>query len=325
MQPEPSRPQSGESMQAMSAGHAASGESVGSSSMPPTLFRLPKLKKADAVSPSSEPHDDRSEPPQSRPPVPPAVSTSVDTPANDAQKPSQRDSTTVTPQPRDFGTYGGDAPAGRSWMDSVRSHGVVVVLLLIFVVAAVATNRTSEPGPNDAAVVDRGEFALDVDQGLVATSPQLEPTQTSATEFGAPETTLSTPTVNPSEVVELMRTATNLDAQGFSPVATQSSVELQSGFEPASGYSEASSTRHYGSTVNAQMVSTRLRQAMEERRNQMPTLDELAESLPLEEPEGLESRDGYSSGANTQQTLTKTPMWTNDLGQYLPELPVQGQ
>ena len=47
-----------------------------------------------------------------------------------------------------------DRPAGRSWMDSIGSHGIVVALLLVVVAAALYTGRVAKDDSDDASLAD---------------------------------------------------------------------------------------------------------------------------------------------------------------------------
>ena len=47
-----------------------------------------------------------------------------------------------------------DRPAGRSWMDSIGSHGIVVALLLVVVAAALYTGRVDKDDSDDASLAD---------------------------------------------------------------------------------------------------------------------------------------------------------------------------
>ena len=47
-----------------------------------------------------------------------------------------------------------DRPAGRSWMDSIGSHGIVVALLLVVVAAALYTGRVGKDDSDDASLAD---------------------------------------------------------------------------------------------------------------------------------------------------------------------------
>lgn len=57
-----------------------------------------------------------------------------------------------------------NAPAGRTWMERVSSHGLVLVMLLIVVAAALLTGRNSgdPPGFDDSVAVDVGELQFDL-------------------------------------------------------------------------------------------------------------------------------------------------------------------
>ena len=108
---------------------------------------------------------------QPRFPTPPAVVDGVETPANGrseginresisryAGNQSASDGAEVTP------LASTDRPAGRSWMDSIGSHGIVVALLLVVVAAALYTGRAGKNDPPDASLAD-GRDWLEYDSG----------------------------------------------------------------------------------------------------------------------------------------------------------------
>ena len=94
-------------------------------------------------------------------PTPPAVMGGIATPATDESAGVNRESIsryggnnqspetkgTATPPPT-------DRPAGRSWMDSIGSHGIVVALLLVVVAAALYTGRAGKDDADDASLAD---------------------------------------------------------------------------------------------------------------------------------------------------------------------------
>lgn len=147
--------------------------------LPPTLFQLPSLKPSSSktanVNSEASEQDD-----QPRSPTPPAVQTGVSTPGNahvPAPEPVPAAAPTTSPEPSSSrwddrtpaSMYPADQPAGRSWMETVRSHGVMVVLLLIVVVAAVVTSRGTS-NSDESSVAEKSDL-LSIDEGLAVELP----------------------------------------------------------------------------------------------------------------------------------------------------------
>ena len=105
-------------------------------------------------------------------PTPPAVTHSTQTPATMGRR---TDSVRRAP-------VSSDMPAGRSWMDSIGSHGIVVVLLLVVVAAALITGRNAADNGPDGNLAESTEW-LDFDEGsdvqLPLPASVIEPTSTS--------------------------------------------------------------------------------------------------------------------------------------------------
>lgn len=87
-------------------------------------------------------------------PTPPAAIDSVQTPATRG-----RGAESTRRAPISSGT-----PAGRSWMDSIGSHGIVVALLLVVVAAALITGRNATDSDADGNLAESTEW-LDFDEG----------------------------------------------------------------------------------------------------------------------------------------------------------------
>ena len=109
----------------------------------------------------------------SRFPAPPAVVDSLDTPATAKSNRINCDSISHYSKH----TASSDAvesqnsPAGRSWMDSIGSHGVVVGLLLLVVVAALYTNGARKEDGVDSSLADSHdwlEYSTDEEINLLA-------------------------------------------------------------------------------------------------------------------------------------------------------------
>ncbi len=162
--------------------------------LPPTLFQLPNLRVEGAFSrvltgnqppqsPSPEagcgdevaemPFENRVSTPdpgknqdrnedEPRFPAPPAVVNRLETPATRKTHPSH------PPNPQ-------ERPAGRSWMDSIGSHGIVVALLLLVVAAALYTGGTGQEDGLDSSLADsRDWLEYDKDKKINLPNPELE-------------------------------------------------------------------------------------------------------------------------------------------------------
>ena len=138
----PSRPQD-DAMKPADAGRPAAAEA---SDMPPTLFRLPNLNPASEVpdpiqDPNLSAQSPGQEPAGATPAVPinpVAIPVDISPEAADAAaQATQKSGQTFQERPAPIN----DAPAGRSWMEVTRQHGVVVVLLLIVVRVQGSTSR----------------------------------------------------------------------------------------------------------------------------------------------------------------------------------------
>ena len=128
--------------------------------LPPTLFALPNLIA------ESGPESDSQDQDQTPKPGPPAVPTAISTPATEPSKPTpkadQQPATGPRPAPeRPIVATIHDQPAGRSWMETARSHGVMIVLLLLVVTAAIWTSRPSSNETVTAESEDLLDFSID--------------------------------------------------------------------------------------------------------------------------------------------------------------------
>lgn len=193
----PKWPQDGNRQPSVCDNGVESGNSTDSAALPPTLFELPNLNQpapqqvstgsqVEALVPASqtdssvsEPTEDSKSQDDTRPPIPPAVVAGVAAvpPAAPATAqtrvvdgpvpgPGQRSSSPIpqesTPTDRIRSQY--DQPAGRTWMETIGSHSVVVVLLLIVIASGLLIGRNSGDKEGDAALADSSDL-LDFDEG----------------------------------------------------------------------------------------------------------------------------------------------------------------
>ena len=108
-------------------------------------------------------------------PAPPVAVNRLDTPATGKSNPINQDSISrhagktsvnrpVEPQ---------DRPAGRSWMDSIGSHGIVVVLLLLVVAAALYTGGAANEDGLDSSLADSHDWLeYDTDEEIDLLNPE---------------------------------------------------------------------------------------------------------------------------------------------------------
>jgi hypothetical protein len=149
----PQWPQDGD-RQPKAAGNGAELDSTSAApALPPTLFKLPNLKR------NHESQDPNQHPPSPNSPLAETpTSSGSEYPSVDAagrettENPntSETASTQKRPNPAPIRP---DEPAGRSWMETFGSHGLVVVLLLVVIGAALLSGRKS-PSPEFESLVE---------------------------------------------------------------------------------------------------------------------------------------------------------------------------
>jgi len=145
----PEWPQDGNRRPRPAAG-GASGDRARDPALPPTLFKLPNLNRDRGEEDRPErrqtapPAQMASEPPPADEPKPEAETEQQD--EAEAKKKKSESEKKPDPPPR-APLPPTDQPAGRSWMDTFGSHGMVVVLLLTVVSAALLSSR-DRPDPS---------------------------------------------------------------------------------------------------------------------------------------------------------------------------------
>ncbi len=75
-----------------------------------------------------------------------------------------------------------DRPAGRSWMERIGSHSVVVVLLLVVVAAGLVIGRNSRNQGLDSSLADSSDL-LDFDEGTELDLPLPKHVDNQPTEY----------------------------------------------------------------------------------------------------------------------------------------------
>ena len=170
----PQWPQDGNRQPSVGVNGVESDNSCDSPALPPTLFELPNLNQEPRVQPQanqtpnnqafqSSPISDV----EPRSPTPPTVSAApipvamvpvgTEAPAGGRIAPQN----SPLPERKPFTQ---ERRAGRSWMERIGSHSVVVVLLLVVVAAGLVIGRNSRNEGLDPSLAD-GSNLLDFDEG----------------------------------------------------------------------------------------------------------------------------------------------------------------
>ena len=319
--------------------------------MPPTLLELPDLNPAPmAGKPVSKTAND-------------AGSVEQTAPGNDsaAQQPSDQDQTQpvapVTPveispaaadaaakevqinsdvdQSRDSGqSFSGrplppvDMPAGRSWMEATRQHGIVVLLLLAVVATAIYTGRNTEVDPTDEAIadielgeIDEGIAASiplpahehEIDSGMVSSEPVTNPDSNDYGSVLPPQEQVAT-SPQPATSIASLEPPQPTGQADSSDVANPEEISL----EAALVASDNTSTQ-----VDATAVGNRIDSTAEVDSDvafNPPSLESLAESLDDQETELSSNQPGIPT--NTFVPVpSRTPNGISDWLQFLPASP----
>jgi hypothetical protein len=235
-----------------------------------------------------------------------------------------------------------DVPAGRSWMESLGSHGVVIVLLLVVVAAALLTGK-GEDDPTATSLSTQSEL-LNFDE-LTADLPlpthehdmgQLEnassqivdttaesmqgatSTQVATTEAPDVASAVTPPQIDNSQEVVASQPASNVNTEAVASLKNPLPVQVQTAV-PASGEALAADgvqTNQFfvpDSGVNAMPVSDRSANTANTEAS-LPSLEELA---------GLQNQQSNQQPAKANaatRILTKTPVGISDWSKYLPPL-----
>ena len=148
----PQWPQDGD-RQPKAVGNGVESDSTSAApALPPTLFKLPNLKRNhESRAPNQHPQSPNpslAETPTSSGSENPSVDAAEREPAN--PNTSETGGAQKRPNPAPIRP---DEPAGRSWMETFGSHGLVVVLLLVVIGAALLSGRKS-PSPEFESLVE---------------------------------------------------------------------------------------------------------------------------------------------------------------------------
>ena len=319
-----------------------------SPALPPTLFKLPNLN------PAPQPPRGMDDPPRS--PTPPAVepatgvsatavasSTPTATPpASPSAAPESKPkfSEAAPPEPpkaaaprtpsSERAPLLADRPAGRSWVETIGSHGVVVVLLLIVVTAALVTGRGSKNHEIDASLAESDEL-LDFSDGTEFELPLPNHGSDESTGFTASADIESSTTDQDATLSALesevsassMVTAAGIGATPASNSAAEPSYVAtldapHSSSANVSGASEPDSTaqlavnRYSSRPLNVDAVAASSRLPAESGASTLPTLEDLADDPSSTREQGAIQTTGPA------RILSKTPAAINDWLRYLP-------
>ncbi len=237
-------------------------------------------------------------------------------------------------------TQRSDTPAGRSWMEVVRQHGVVVFLLLVVVATAIFTGRETDVDQSDAAVAGAVQFT-EIDDGIAVEVPL--PSHTHDVETGIASSPTATPAPNSNDRVSIEQTIGNavdrkVDDSSTAIVSLEPprSTTMPNGIKiespdvaPKTGNDLGQVIDFASQSVDAKSVSDRVDRASDAESSMAfnaPSLEQLAGSLPdgdsvkqLESNE-MPTLDGIQNNPMVP-VLSKTPAGISDWSRYLPALP----
>jgi hypothetical protein len=308
--------------------------------LPPTLFSLPNLR-GDAKRASDL---DR----RQQPPIPPAVSVEIQTPATAAPEmrmaqeeiqhipqPPTAEVANPVPAPaarsesqprsegqtRFSGSQSSDLPVGRTWMETIRSHGVVVVLLLVVVAAALITSTGSGDKDSEDSLVESQDL-LNIDSGTEVTLPL--PIHSHAESTAAIPEHDGNAAAQPSDVEasvnpplshnDLMASLEAPQQTELSTAGSETEIAANESAEnkPAASQSPTGPALPAETSVEALPASTRMTGELNP--PELPSMADLSE--PAANKAGLEP-----AGAPQAVRQTTTPIGISDLLKYLPPDP----
>ena len=221
-----------------------------------------------------------------------------------------------------------DMPAGRSWMEAARQHGVVVLLLLAVVATAIYTGRNNNVDPTDDAIadIDMGEIdegiaasiplpvhEHEIDTGVVSAEPSANP---DPNDFGS----RSTATGKVAAAEDVTKSFASLEPPQPSNQANQAhdTPEDQIPLEAAFVAEDAGKKQ-----VDVTPVGNKVKSGAEVDSDVVfnpPSLESLAESLDDQESE-LSSNDRRVQTNTFIPVSSKTPNGISDWLRFLPTSP----
>ena len=231
-----------------------------------------------------------------------------------------------------------DKPAGRSWMETIGSHGVVVVLLLVVVTAALVTGRNSGNHESDSSLAETDEL-LDFSEGTEFDLPLPNHGSDESTGFASSvEVESSTPVQDPTLSALESDVSVNkmIAAAGVEPTVTSnpaadptvnSVVSLDAPHPSSTDTSETSGSELNGGRIevnrakvnpfssmpaNVDVLAASSRFPAESGASTLPTLEDLAD-----DPTSASEQYSTIQAAPTR-LLSQTPAGISDWLQYLP-------
>ncbi len=318
------------------AGNGLAADAPAAGSMPPTLFRLPRLSTPPkSPVPVQEVSNQQVSiplaevvPPQFTTPtapqkqVAPPISDPVVEPIDQTL---EADSQGQAPGFPDLYSRSADAPAGRSWMEVARQHGIVVMLLLVVVATAVFTGRDSNPDDSDASIANVIEFnGMDsdvvADAGKTPYQPDFQPAIESSAETVAARVSADTVAAVPAveNVSETTAPTASVATLEFPRAATNANLTPSD-----SGREELGQTAQFSPPLDAKTVSDRngdYSSADSDVVFNPPSLEVLENSLSENQPATSANSVAGQSRPDVP-ILSKTPAGISDWSRYLPELP----
>lgn len=175
----PQWPQDGNRQPSVGGNGVESDDTLDLPVLPPTLFELRNLNQearghanTDLPSVNQSPANQAfqgstNSDDEPRSPIPPAVSSNVSTSASAARTGASAPSTANEPENArapERNPIPRDQPAGRTWMERIGSHSVVVVLLLVVIAAGLVIGRNSRNQGFDSSLANSSDL-LDFDEG----------------------------------------------------------------------------------------------------------------------------------------------------------------
>ncbi len=341
----PQWPQDGNRQPSVGGNGVESDNSCDSPALPPTLFELPNLNQAPRVQPQANrtPTKEAYQPSpisddEPRSPTPPAVSAAptpvamvpVGTEVPDGGRIAAQNSPLPERKP-----FTQERPAGRSWMERIGSHSIVVVLLLVVVAAGLVIGRNSRNEGLDSSLAESSNL-LDFDEGTELDLPLPKHSDIEQIEFAANvEAESSTqplesdaPALNSSGTLtdEIVSTAASATPSPEAPVESSSAVagtfadfaarlddprtELTATGEAEASHVAVNKVNDGATRVDFMAASSRV--PGESGAHTLPTLEELAD-----QPDEAAEQPMADATTNVLQ-LSKTPAPIIDWRSYLP-------
>lgn len=285
--------------------------------LPPTLFKLPSLNAEQQSDTSSESDDHQT-------PAPPAVSVEIETPVGGARpivtdsfqeavaqpepvtarsEPAATEPESAVSAPRTYSSN--EIPAARTWMENVKSHGVVVVLLLIVVVAALVTSSNGSKESDDALAESSDLLNIDVGSEITLPIPAHDHNDSTVARLG--EDSTATTDVEPQSVTASSTSVSSTTVALAPPEANTINTPPEVSPTP---------TLDDNAAVEAVAVSRRVPTATD--LDGFPSLEDLAEPADLDTTRNAAEAVDTPVNQAIQRPTTNTPVGL-DLLRFLPQ------